>query len=166
MFWDAWFLDEHLVMRRSAALPVAMLLMTALSFHVPAAAGVADAREFVARLDTQFQAAVKVNDVQAMDRILARNMVLVLGDGSIHPRAELLHEARDRTYVYERQEEDRGTQSVHVWGDTAVVTARLWVKGLNQGKEFDRHLWFSDVYVRTAKGWHYVFGQASRPLSD
>jgi hypothetical protein len=41
---------------------------------------------------------------------------------------------------------------VRVWGDTAVVTARLWVKGVNHGASFDRHLWFSDTYVRTRKG--------------
>jgi ketosteroid isomerase-like protein len=165
MFWEAWFLNKNFVMRWRADLPVAALLM-ALSLRAPADAGVADAHEFVARLDTQFQAAVKVNDVRAMDRILAEDMVLVLGDGSINTRAELLQEARGGTYVYERQEEDPGTQSVHVWGDTAVVTARLWVKGMNQGKAFDRHLWFSDVYVHTVKGWRYAFGQASLHLPD
>jgi Domain of unknown function (DUF4440) len=83
-----------------------------------------------------------------------------------NPRAELLQEARDKTHVYERQEEDPGTQTVRVWGDTAIVTARLWVKGVNGGKPFDRHLWFSDVYVRAPTGWHYVFGQASLHLPE
>jgi ketosteroid isomerase-like protein len=56
-----------------------------------------------------------------------------------------------------------------VWGDTAVVTAKLRVKGTRDGKAFDRTLWFSDTYVRTGSGWRYVFGQASialRPPSD
>jgi hypothetical protein len=51
-----------------------------------------------------------------------------------------------------------------VWGDTAVVTALLWVKGVNRGSPFDRRLWFSDTYVRTSKGWCYFFGQASLHL--
>jgi hypothetical protein len=51
-----------------------------------------------------------------------------------------------------------------VWGDTAVVTAKLWLKGTNDGVPFDRKLWFSDTYVRTAEGWRYVFGQASLSL--
>jgi hypothetical protein len=46
----------------------------------------------------------------------------------------------------------------------AVVTALLWVKGTDGGKPFDYRLWFSDTYVRTAKGWRYAFGQASLPL--
>jgi hypothetical protein len=31
---------------------------------------------------------------------------------------------------------------------------------------FERKLWFSDTYVRTAGGWKYVLGQASLPLPD
>jgi hypothetical protein len=53
---------------------------------------------------------------------------------------------------------------VRVWNDTAVVTARLWLKGVNEGEAFDRRLWFSDTYVRTPAGWRYVFGQASLSL--
>src|SRR5262249_42345682 len=57
-----------------------------------------------------------------------------------------------------------GLTQVRVWGDAAVVTAQLWVKGTRDGKTFDRKLWFSDTYVRTKDGWRYVFGQASLPL--
>ena len=49
-------------------------------------------------------------------------------------------------------------------GDTAVVTALLWIKGTSDGKPVERKLWFSDTYVRTPKGWKYVLGQASLPL--
>jgi len=31
-------------------------------------------------------------------------------------------------------------------------------------KPFEWTLWYSDTYVRTPKGWRYVFGQASLPL--
>ena len=154
----AHWLGSHI--RGHAFVVVALLVMA------PIHADQRNARELVAQLDTEFQAAVKANDVQVMERILGENMILALGNGSTNTRAELLQEARDKAYVYERQDEDPGTQSVRVWGNTAVVTARLWVKGVNQGKVFDRHLWFSDVYVRTAKGWQYVFGQASLRVPD
>jgi hypothetical protein len=48
--------------------------------------------------------------------------------------------------------------------DTAIVTARLWLKGTHNGAPFDRRLWFSDTYVRTPEGWRYAFGQASLSL--
>jgi ketosteroid isomerase-like protein len=126
-----------------------------------------DAREIVAKLDTAFQAAVKVNDALAMQRILHEDMVLVLGNGKTSTCAELLEEARNKLIAYEQQDEDPGTQTVRVWGDTAVVTARLWVKGIRQGgTAFDRHVWFSDTYVRTPQGWRYVFGQVSLHMPD
>jgi ABC-type uncharacterized transport system permease subunit len=51
-----------------------------------------------------------------------------------------------------------------VSGNTAVVTAKLWAKGIEDGAKVDYVLWFSDVYVRTPKGWRYFFAQASLPL--
>lgn len=139
-----------------------IMLTAAIVCAVPQASD--DDRRNVARLDVEFQSAVKANDAAAMGRILHKDMILVLGDGRINTRAELLKESADKIITYERQDEDPGTQTVRVWGDTAVVTARLWVKGMNKGVAFDRRLWFSDVYIRTRGGWRYVFGQASLHL--
>lgn len=122
--------------------------------------------ETVARLDLDYQSAVKRNDADTMDRILHPHFTLVLGDGRIVTRSELLDSARRREIEYEIQDEDPGTQTVRLWQDTAVVTARLWIKGKMAGKNFERRLWFSDTYVRTPSGWRYAFAQASLPLAD
>jgi len=127
----------------------------------PAVAADADDRKAVADLDTQYQRAVKDNDAATMDRILADDFVLVSGRGTTFTKPDLLSETKGGT-VYEHQEEL--SQTVRVWGDTAVVTALLWAKGTNGGKLFDYKLWFSDTYVRTPKGWKYVLGQASLTL--
>lgn len=116
----------------------------------------------VARLDTEYQAAVKKNDVTTMDRLLADDFVLVTGSGRTYTKSDLLQEARSGRMIYERQEDT--AQKVRVWGDAAVVTAKLWEKGTENGKPFDYKLWFTDIYVRTATGWRYVFGQSSLPL--
>jgi ketosteroid isomerase-like protein len=120
-----------------------------------------DART-VAALDTQYQAAVKANDVETMARILADDFVLVTGRGKTFSKSDLLEEARKKSTVYEKQDELE--QKVRVWGDTAVVTALLWIKGTSDGKPVERKLWFSDTYVRTPTGWKYVLGQASIAL--
>ena len=144
------------------AVVTAALAVPALA-AAPAPSPEAD-RQAVAALDTEYQAAVKRNDAEAMGRILHEQFVLVLGNGKTYTREDLLAGARERKVVYERQDEDEGTQVVRVWGDTAVVTARLWVKGASDGRAFDRRLWFSDTYVRTPDGWRYAFGQASTDL--
>ena len=143
----------------------------ALVLSVPLIAGAAVAqatpeedRRAVAALDTQYQEAVKRNDAETMGRILAEDFVLVLGTGKTYTRSDLLESARSKRIIYEQQDEDPGTQVVRVWDDTAVITARLWIKGVQGGERFDRRLWFSDTYVRTPGGWRYVFGQASLSL--
>jgi ketosteroid isomerase-like protein len=130
----------------------------------PASASPADDIKTVAALDTRYQAAVKANDADTMAQILAPDFVLVLGSGTVFTTEQLLDSARNKDTIYDRQEEDAGTQTVRVWDDTAVVTARLWLKGVSGGKPFERRLWFSDTYRRTPEGWRYIFGQASLPL--
>jgi ketosteroid isomerase-like protein len=137
-----------------------------LSLQTNSESSQADDEKAVAALDTEYQAAVGKNDVKTMDRILADDFVLVLGNGTTFTKDDLLKEAGKGNIVWEHQEEIDNSQKVRVWGDTAVVTAKLWVKGSQNGESFDRKLWFSDTYVRTKNGWKYVFGQASLALPN
>lgn len=128
-------------------------------------AGVDDDRRAVAALDTQYQAAVARNDAATMARIHHDDMILVLSSGKVVTGKELEQAARDKARTYEQQVEVDDSQVVRVWGDTAVVTAKLWLKGTRStGEAFDYKLWFSDTYVRTPTGWRYAFGQAGAPL--
>jgi ketosteroid isomerase-like protein len=116
----------------------------------------------VAALDTEYQLAVKNNDADTMGRILADDFVVVWGTGETHNKADLLNDARTKRVQYEHNEDTDKT--VQVWGDTAVITSKLWLKGVDKGKPFEWHVWFSDTYVRTPSGWRYVHGMASLPL--
>jgi len=121
----------------------------------------------VAQLDTEYQAAVERNDWQAMDRILHPDFTLVLGNGNVYSRADLIASARNSDITYEKQVELPGTQRVRLFGEhTATVTALLWLKGRrnSDGGDFEYKLWFSDTYIRTRDGWKYAFGQASLRL--
>ena len=143
-----------------------LLGASAMSFaQIPAtpARSDADART-VAALDTEYQAAVERNDADTMARILHPQFELVLGDGRRYGREDLLHSARTKNVVYEKQVEEPGTQTVRMYGDTAIVTALLHLKGVTGGQPIERRLWFSDTYVRTSEGWKYAFGQASLSL--
>jgi uncharacterized protein (TIGR02246 family) len=146
---------------RGAAVALGALFMSAAAHANPE-----QDRAAVAALDTEYQAAVERNDAEAMGRILHPDMILVVGRGTVYTREDLLRSARERDIEYEAQVEDEGTQVVRLFGeDTAIVTARLWLKGVTkEGEAFDRRLWFSDTYVRTPEGWRYAFGQASLSL--
>jgi ketosteroid isomerase-like protein len=148
---------------RGAAAALTALLLAGNAYASPD-----EDRRIVAALDTEYQAAVERNDAETMARILHPDMVLVVGRGAVYTREDLLRSARDRDIEYEHQVEDEGTQVVRLYGEhTAVVTARLWLKGVTrEGQAFDRRLWFSDTYVRTPEGWRYAFGQSSISLPD
>jgi hypothetical protein len=76
-----------------------------------------------------------------------------------------MRSAREEGFTYEKQVEDEGTKTVRLYeSNTAIVTARLWLKGTRKGGAFDRRLYFSDTYVRAPVGWRYAFGQASIAL--
>ena len=140
-----------------------VLIGLAMTTTNPAAGSVEEDKKNVAALDTQYQAAVEKNDAETMARIHHGNMVLVLSNGTVQSGAFLEQRARDRVYTWERQVEVDNSQV----GDTAIVTAKLWLKG-NKAKDeaINFKLWFSDTYIRTPTGWRYVFGQAGAPLPE
>lgn len=118
----------------------------------------------IAALDTEYQAAVKINDAATMDRILTEDFILVTGHGKVYNKTDLLNAAKNKDAIYEYQDDSQ--QTVRVWGDTAVITALLYQKGTYKGEPFEDYLWFSDMYVRTPQGWKYAFGQASLRMPD
>ena len=79
-------------MNRKLLTPLALAaaLATAASSAKDDPAGV------VAALDTEYQAAVERNDWQVMDRILHPDFTLVLGNGDVYSRADLIASARGR----------------------------------------------------------------------
>jgi ketosteroid isomerase-like protein len=150
-------------MNRSALLPGGLAAINVL-FAAAASAGPTEDQKTLAALDAKYQQAVKDNDAKTMDGILADDFTLVTGNGRHFTKADLLQEAKSAATRYEHQEDTE--QTVRVWGDTGVITAKLWVKGTEHGRAVEYVLWFSDTYVRTPAGWRYVFGQASLPLND
>ena len=97
------------------------------------------------------------NDAETMARIHHQKMVLVLSDGTVQQAASLEQRARDKVYTWEHQVEVDNSQVVRVWGDTAVVTAKLWLKGTKtKGGAINFKLWFSETYIRTPTGWRYL----------
>jgi len=85
-------------------------------FATDASASPDDDRRAVATLDTAYQAAVERNDADAMAAILHDEMVVILGDGRVETRDDLLRLARERVISYERQIDVSGTHSFFMIG--------------------------------------------------
>lgn len=133
---------------------------TALSAHASLLSGDDAEIALLHALDDEYQRAVRDNDVEAIDRLLTENFILVTGRGAVLDKQELMREAREELCRYERQEsEDRSVRLLDA--QTAVVSGRLWAKGENADGRFDYRVLFSDVYLRTPTGWRYAFAQSS-----
>ncbi|MGB6488684.1 MAG: nuclear transport factor 2 family protein [Steroidobacteraceae bacterium] len=120
-------------------------------------AGTPTCRNNVAKLDTEFQAAVKRNDFATVARLLPNDYILISSTGAVATKGDLVNEARQNKYVYSHQEDSH--QVVRIWENTAVLTALLWAEGTTGGRHFNLKIWFSDTYACTPQGWRYVFGQ-------
>jgi ketosteroid isomerase-like protein len=151
--WDPWF---DIMFRRAPKV--------ASTPSVAASDDATEEKKIVAALDTEYQEAVKLNDAATMGRILSDDFILVTSSGKTYTKSELLDEVKSGRTAYERQEDTDKT--VRLWGDTAVVTAKLWEKGTEDAKPFEYKLWFSDVYRRTPTGWRYVFAQSAYRPDD
>lgn len=126
-----------------------------------------DIARHIAELDEKYQQAVKRNDAKVMAEIVHDDFTLVNGKGVVVKKDALLASARDELVRYQQQDVIDNSRTVRVAGDTAVITAKLWLKGdLKRGGHVDKVLWFSDTYVKTPQGWKYFFGQASLGLPD
>jgi len=122
-------------------------------------------RSAVALLDIRYQFAVERNDAAAIALIHHDNMILVLSNGTVVTGKQIEQLAREKARTFEHQVVVDDSRAVRVWGDTAIVTAKLWLKGTRaNGDAFDHKLWYSDTYVRRPAGWRYFFGQAGAPL--
>ncbi len=153
-----------LVEKETRRKPIIVMLI-GLAMNTTALASVEEDKKTVGDLDVRYQAAVENNDAETMRRIHHENMILVLSNGTVLSGAFLEQRAREKAFTWERQVEVDNSQVVRVSGDTAVVTAKLWLKGTRaNGDPIDYKLWFSDTYVRTPTGWRYFFGQAGAPL--
>lgn len=147
---------------KTTKLTIALMgVFVMLGLEAAGANSIAD-QNTVAALDTEYQRAIKNNDADTMARILSDDFVLLVGTGQTYSKPDLLNMARTKEILYEQNEDTDKT--VRVWGDYAVVTSKLWLKGTDKGKPFEWHVWFSDSYVRTPAGWRYVNGFASIPL--
>lgn len=149
--------DQHLASKGEALLRLLLILPLLGSSCAALASEAGNCPNNVAALDIEFQAAVARNDAAAIDRLLPGDYILVSGAGEVQTKADLVNEARAKTYIYTRQDDSERT--VRIWGDTAVLTALLWAEGTTGSRHFNVKVWFSDTYTCTSHGWRYVFGQ-------
>ena len=100
-------------------------------------------------------------DVQALDELLADSLVYTHSYGGADSKESYLDGIREKKWVYRRIE--RPIEEIQVHGDCAVVTGKVRIELLSEGKPKTLNSRFTNVWVKGARGWQMVAWQ-STPL--
>ena len=90
----------------------------------------------------------------------ADDYVLVDSRGTVHGKAEVLRQAADPGILVAVNEPH--DHQVRLYGEVAVVIARLDQRGTDHGRPYDIPVRFTDVWVRREGRWVCTSGHASR----
>jgi ketosteroid isomerase-like protein len=102
-------------------------------------------------LENSWNQAELHNDAHAVDLLLAEDFVMTVADGYTMNKAQTLASVRDASYRPDALQSDDMT--VHMYGNTAVVTGAFLEKGKDKGKPFERRGRFTDTWINLNGEW-------------
>jgi ketosteroid isomerase-like protein len=102
-------------------------------------------------LEKAWNQAYKGGDTKALDEILDQAIVLVNDDGSVQTKAEFLASV----HATNSQEQQVAPESMHVrvFGDVAIASGVMRVKGVEGGKSYMRREQFVDTWLYKSGKW-------------
>jgi ketosteroid isomerase-like protein len=114
----------------------------------------ADAEEEVAKLSKQMTDAFVKGDMAFMAGVMADDWMIIVGNGSVGDKSQLLKDVKDGTLKYEAL--DKSDMKVRVYGEAAVVTGRAQSKIKVKGQDVGGIDRFTEVYARQGGKWRCV----------
>lgn len=117
-------------------------------------------QEDVIKLENEFARSVASNDVDALDRILADEWIIIDPDGSIIDKARFLGVIKSGVLSHESMEST--DLRVRLYGNTAVMTGLTTTKGKFMGQDFASCERATDIFVKQTDRWQCVLTQLTR----
>jgi len=143
---------------------VAMLVATSTSvFSQPTRSGAnqkGNDEQAVRQLLNELYAALGRNDTAALDRIYADDYTLVNESGVLTTKAPRLAAIKSGELKFESAGYDEA--NIHLYGDTAVATYRVMIKGQFKGQDIGGQLRVTSTLVKMKGRWQLVATQATR----
>lgn len=100
-------------------------------------------------------------DRAALERVLTNDFTLTLSNGEVSTRANEIDEMRTGKVRYDVFE--NYDMKARLYGDnTAVVLGKTHVKGISDGKPFDRVVEFTDTLVKRDGRWQVAASHVSK----
>jgi ketosteroid isomerase-like protein len=113
--------------------------------------------EELLKVEKGFVDAIAKNDLEAIERFVTDDWIIINADGGIIDRERFLEVIKSGTLTHEMMESE--DMRVRVYGDSAVVSALTRSKGKFMGQEFTTHERSTDVFVRRDGQWRCVLTQ-------
>jgi ketosteroid isomerase-like protein len=113
--------------------------------------------EEVSKVEKRFADAIARNDLEAIERFVTDDWIIINADGGIIDKERFLGVTKSGALTHEVMEP--GELRVRVYGDSAVVSSLTRSKGKFMGQEFTTHERSTDVFVRRDGQWRCVLTQ-------
>ena len=140
---------------------VAILTVTLLSFgrqQSVAQGAAAAAEQEVRRTIEKYRTALLQKDAATLERIWADDYTFTNGAGETHSKAERLANLKSGATSLDSISEEEDMK-VRVYGNVAVATSRVTIKGQYSGKQTSGQYRSIHVWVKGAAGWQLVANQ-------
>ena len=111
-------------------------------------------------LEMQWRDAVVANNVNQMDHLLADDYIGISANGTVETKTQELAQRRAGTIRIKSL--DLSDLKVRVFGDTAVVTSRAELTGVNGQSDISGNYRYTRVYNKRLGQWKIVSFEASR----
>jgi ketosteroid isomerase-like protein len=120
----------------------------------------------IVALEQLWNQAYKSGDTKALDSILDDGIVLVNDDGSVQTKSEFLASVKASTPQPTAQQQQVAPESfsVHTYGNVAIATGVMHVKGVENGKSYNRRERFVDTWIFQHGNWVCVGTDATPVL--
>ena len=143
--------------RRFAAFACGLFLLLGVFCASTAAQGVADE---IKKMETERAAAVVKGDWAKLEKETSDDYTLININGQMSTKAQMVEGFKSGQTKLTT--DDVSDMSVRVYGDVAVITGKVDVKGTIGGKDVTGQAMFTRVYVKKAGHWQAVALQQTR----
>jgi ketosteroid isomerase-like protein len=116
----------------------------------------------VRKLEEKWADSYKHRQIDILSSLLADDFIITVEDGNTYSKAGYIsHSADTATHVQVAEFSD---MKVRVHGNTAIVIGSYHERGETNGKPYDYHDRFTDVWMKSGGKWQVVASQYSTPV--
>lgn len=151
-------------MKNGVSFPSAALLVFACFAGLSFAQQSASPTSKILALENRLNDAYKQRDITALNSLLAEDFIITAEDGTTFSKTGYIaHVGEPGTRVDVSEVLDA---RVRLHGTTAVVTGAYHERGSSQGKPYEYHDRFTDVWISVAGQWQLLASHYSIPVKD